>query len=161
MAEAMRLNAESRALLADSLRFSLAPAKLDGLEQFPEKFLRRVSRTLGNWILGLFGCPHQEMSRPFSRHGEIYRVCIGCGVHRRFDPQTWDWRGPFYFEPGPTAELLEINARALQLVSSEEMAELLGVDARGVPERDPILKFIGGVSHGSLAHDIDRELYGN
>lgn len=30
----------------------------------------------------------------------------------------------------------------------------------GEPERDPILKFIGGVSHGSLAHEIDDELYG-
>jgi hypothetical protein len=26
---------------------------------------------------------------------------------------------------------------------------------------DPILKFIGGVSHGSLAEKIDEELYGN
>jgi len=25
----------------------------------------------------------------------------------------------------------------------------------GAPEPDPILKFIGGVSHGSLAHEID------
>lgn len=29
------------------------------------------------------------------------------------------------------------------------------------PENDPVFKFIGGVSHGSLAHDIDSELYGN
>ena len=28
------------------------------------------------------------------------------------------------------------------------------------PKKDPILKYIGGVSHGSLAKDIDRELYG-
>jgi len=28
------------------------------------------------------------------------------------------------------------------------------------PERNPILRFIGGVSHGSLAQDIDEELYG-
>ncbi len=28
------------------------------------------------------------------------------------------------------------------------------------PGRDPILEFIGGVSHGSLAKDIDGELYG-
>jgi hypothetical protein len=26
--------------------------------------------------------------------------------------------------------------------------------------KDPILEFIGGVSHGSLAKDIDNELYG-
>ena len=30
------------------------------------------------------------------------------------------------------------------------------------PEKDPILRYyIGGVSHGSLAKDIDRELYGD
>ncbi len=28
------------------------------------------------------------------------------------------------------------------------------------PIKDPILGFIGGVSHGSLAEDIDKELYG-
>ena len=26
--------------------------------------------------------------------------------------------------------------------------------------RDPILSFIGGISHGSLTHNIDGELYG-
>ncbi len=29
------------------------------------------------------------------------------------------------------------------------------------PGRDPILEFIGGVSHGFLAKDIDNELYGD
>jgi hypothetical protein len=29
------------------------------------------------------------------------------------------------------------------------------------PQKDPLLKFIGGVSHGSLAKDIDEELYGS
>ena len=29
------------------------------------------------------------------------------------------------------------------------------------PGKDPILDFIGGVSHGSLAKDIDSELYGD
>jgi Protein of unknown function (DUF2281) len=28
------------------------------------------------------------------------------------------------------------------------------------PGRDPILKYIGGVSHGSLAKNVDSELYG-
>lgn len=27
-------------------------------------------------------------------------------------------------------------------------------------QNDPLLKFIGGVSHGSLAHGINEELYG-
>ena len=29
------------------------------------------------------------------------------------------------------------------------------------PSRDPILRMIGRVSHGSLAKDIDKELYGD
>ncbi|RCV64633.1 hypothetical protein C5S53_07705 [Methanophagales archaeon] len=29
------------------------------------------------------------------------------------------------------------------------------------PKKDPLLKYISGVSHGSLAKDIDRELYGD
>ena len=29
------------------------------------------------------------------------------------------------------------------------------------PEENPLLDFIGGVEHGSLAQDIDEELYGN
>jgi hypothetical protein len=28
------------------------------------------------------------------------------------------------------------------------------------PVKDPILEYIGGVSHGALAKDIDAELYG-
>ena len=28
------------------------------------------------------------------------------------------------------------------------------------PEKNPVLQFIGGVSHGSLAQGIDEELYG-
>ncbi len=28
-------------------------------------------------------------------------------------------------------------------------------------QKDPLLKFIGGVSHGSLAKEIDEELYGS
>lgn len=29
------------------------------------------------------------------------------------------------------------------------------------PQKDPLLNFIGGVSHGSLAKEIDEELYGS
>ncbi len=28
------------------------------------------------------------------------------------------------------------------------------------PKKDPLLTYIGGASHGRLAQDIDRELYG-
>lgn len=29
------------------------------------------------------------------------------------------------------------------------------------PDNDPILNFIGGISNGSLAKDIDKEIYGS
>jgi len=32
--------------------------------------------------------------------------------------------------------------------------------AKIASKNDPILKFIGGISHGSLAKDIDKDLYG-
>jgi hypothetical protein len=52
-------------------------------------------------------------------------------------------------------EVLDFVAR---LSNGEAMQ---GIKAGGAPEDDPIFKFIGGVSHGSLAHDIDRDLYGD
>lgn len=60
----------------------------------------------------------------------------------------------------PEESLHEVHNFVARL-SNGEVSERLKADAAGAPERDPILKFIGGVSHGSLAHDIDRELYGN
>lgn len=35
-------------------------------------------------------------------------------------------------------------------------------DSQGLdPQDDPLLSFIGGVSHGNLAHGIDEEIYGH
>ena len=88
-----------------------------------EQYSHRERTSLSNALSGLlqrvaekFGCTHREMSRPFSRHGESYRVCIGCGAHRRFDPQTWNPLGPFYFKVANTSELLETNTSALKSV---------------------------------------------
>lgn len=53
-------------------------------------------------------------------------------------------------------EVLDFVAR----LSNGEISEGIKADAGGAPEHDPIFRFIGGVSHGSLAHDIDGELYG-
>jgi hypothetical protein len=69
-----------------------------------------------NWLGNIFGCPHKELSRPFSRQGESYRVCINCGAHRRFDAQTWNMKGPFYFNPATTSDLVDVNVSALRMV---------------------------------------------
>lgn len=59
--------------------------------------LAMVWRGMTRW----FGCWHLEMSRPFTRGDESYRVCLKCGTHRRFDLKTWETVGPYYL-PGET-----------------------------------------------------------
>jgi hypothetical protein len=60
-----------------------------------------------NWLGNVFGCPHKEMSRPFSRQGETYRVCINCGARRMFDQKSWKPTGPYYFRPASPRDLRE------------------------------------------------------
>ena len=43
-------------------------------------------------------CWHRRMSRPFTRDGETYRVCLRCGVHRRFDLDAWKTKGSYYYD---------------------------------------------------------------
>lgn len=69
-----------------------------------------------DWLGNIFGCPHKELSRPFSRQGETYRVCINCGARRRFDQQTWNSAGPFYFKPASTANLFEPRMNTVKCV---------------------------------------------
>jgi len=64
-----------------------------------------ISLGLGRWLSGVFGCAHRNMSRPFSRHGETYRVCIGCGGRRQFDSKTWNSSGPFYYKPANESDI--------------------------------------------------------
>ena len=53
------------------------------------------------------------------------------------------------------AEVFDFVSYLLAREQREEKAEELD------PKKDPILKYIGGVSHGYLAKDIDHELYGD
>jgi hypothetical protein len=50
-------------------------------------------------IASLFGCRHRQLSRPFSSLNDSYRVCINCGARRRFNPNTLQTFGRFYFSP--------------------------------------------------------------
>jgi len=84
-------------------------AVLETLEQYSNNDRIRVSRittALGGWFGELFGCQHKEMSRPFSRQGETYRVCIGCGARRTFDAKNWQLQGPFYYKEARTSDLM-------------------------------------------------------
>ena len=47
-------------------------------------------------ILGrVLGCWRHRMSRPFTREGRTYRVCLSCGMSRDFDNATWKTFGPY------------------------------------------------------------------
>jgi hypothetical protein len=78
--------------------------------------LGSIPAAFGHWLGAFFGCPHKEMSRPFSRQGETYRVCINCGARRSFDGETWNSSGPYYFKPARSADLQDIDTTALRCI---------------------------------------------
>jgi|GEM_PF-1359315 len=60
--------------------------------------IRRFVKPL-HFVLALtWTCWHRRMSRPFTRDGETYRVCLRCGIHRRFDLDVWKTKGSYYYE---------------------------------------------------------------
>lgn len=77
--------------------------------------------TVGKWFGEIFGCTHKEMSRPFSRQGESYRVCISCGARRRFDQQSWNSAGPFYYKPATTTDLLEAKVSTVKAAQARKL----------------------------------------
>ncbi len=81
-------------------------AALATLEQYSGSAqTREFTLGLGRLFSGIFGCAHRDMSRPFSRHGETYRVCISCGAHRQFDWQTWNSTGPYYYKGANASDI--------------------------------------------------------
>ena len=64
------------------------PARAAKIES-PQPLLR-------NLVSRVFVCWHRKMSRPFTRAGETYRVCLRCGMHRQFDLQEWKTKGVYY-----------------------------------------------------------------
>jgi hypothetical protein len=73
-------------------------------------YFSRMANRLGE----IFGCQHKEMSRPFSRHGETYRVCINCGARRQFDKTTWKSSGRHYHKPARLSDLQDVDMTALR-----------------------------------------------
>jgi hypothetical protein len=51
----------------------------------------------------LFGCGHQNLSRPFSHKRTAYRTCLQCGARKQFDMQTLKTYGGFYNAPKAAA----------------------------------------------------------
>lgn len=97
---------------------SAALGSLETYSHSERKGLAAATVAVGRWIGERFGCAHREMSRPFSRHGETYRVCISCGARRGFDEKTWNSSGRYYYKPARTSDLRDINTTALRLVQA-------------------------------------------
>lgn len=47
----------------------------------------------------LFGCWHNDLSRPFVQGKTAYRSCLECGARRQFNSETLETHGSFYFPP--------------------------------------------------------------
>ena len=52
----------------------------------------------------LFGCWHEDLSRPFAQGKTAYRVCLKCGARKQFNSETLETKGSFYFPPVVKAE---------------------------------------------------------
>jgi hypothetical protein len=71
--------------------FSLVEARKP--VSFWDNFFGRLIRLPINVI---FFCWHWKMSRPFTREGQTYCVCLRCGMRQSFDLKTWKSKGPYY-----------------------------------------------------------------
>ena len=52
----------------------------------------------GAALVLLRGCWHRKMSWPICVEGYSYQVCLGCGVKRLFDEETFHGYGPYSYD---------------------------------------------------------------
>ena len=52
----------------------------------------------GAAVVLLRGCWHRKMSWPVRSQGHSYQVCLGCGIKRLFDEQTFRAYGPYSYD---------------------------------------------------------------
>lgn len=57
---------------------------------------KKVDKKVG-FLAKIFGCGHQDLSRPFSNGKAGYRTCLSCGARKHFNPETLETFGDFYF----------------------------------------------------------------
>lgn len=50
-------------------------------------------------ITSLFGCWHEQISRPFTEGKSAYRACLNCGARKPFDKETLETKDKFYYPP--------------------------------------------------------------
>lgn len=59
-----------------------------------------LSQAAQRLVNRLLGCWQHDLSRPFTRNGKSYRVCVKCGVYKSFNLETWRTQGrPTYALP--------------------------------------------------------------
>ena len=61
----------------------------------PAGRLNAFGGAVGQLAVTLLGCWRHQLSRPFTREGRTYRVCLSCGLSRDFDTATWKSFGPY------------------------------------------------------------------
>ena len=47
----------------------------------------------------LFGCWHENLSRPFTQGKTSYRSCLDCGARKQFNAETFETYGKFHAPP--------------------------------------------------------------
>jgi hypothetical protein len=71
-----------------------------------------VSTALAGVALVLLrGCWHRKLSWPVRAQGYSYRVCLGCGVKRLFDEETFSSYGPYRYDLKELVEWLHRRNR--------------------------------------------------
>lgn len=92
------------ALIGRPLRHMLKTSPRSG--QVSEKSKRRWLWPVGLVATGLAGaalavlrgCWHQKMSWPIRAQEHSYQVCLGCGIKRLFDEQSFSSYGPYRYD---------------------------------------------------------------
>lgn len=79
--------------------------RLVGLEaQRPRELDPKVFGEEFGLAASLFGCWHDNLSRPFGQAQKTYRSCLKCGARTPFDTETFETQGKFYYPPITRAE---------------------------------------------------------
>lgn len=76
-----------------------------GLGQQRKKIDNQVFGAKVGIFAKLFGCVHNNISRPFTSGKTSYRTCLGCGARKQFDSETLKTFGSFYYPPIVRSEI--------------------------------------------------------
>jgi len=60
---------------------------------------RALNHAAQRLVNRLLGCWQHDLSRPFTRNGKSYRVCMKCGMSKDFNLSTWKTHGAPYALP--------------------------------------------------------------